>query len=129
MGWGVGNICFARSRVERLPLPDSMFDGVTCSGAFHTFQDTVEALREMARVMKSGARLVVMAAVKGDNFVLKKFYARMPSSPFSTQEALEATHLFEVEELRSYLSQTGLRGFKCDVYGSSYILFHAEKAN
>jgi hypothetical protein len=32
-----------------------------------------------------------------------------------------------VEELRSYLSQTGFRGFKYDVYGDAYILFHAEK--
>ena len=81
---------------------------------------------EMARVMKSSARLAVGTFVKGDNFVLKKFYARMPSSPFSTQEAREAVHFFEVEELRGYLSQTGFRGFKYDVYGSS-ILFHAEK--
>jgi ubiquinone/menaquinone biosynthesis C-methylase UbiE len=125
---GIGNICFARANVERLPFPDSLFDGVTCSGALHTFQDAVEALKEMARVMKSGARLAVLTFVKQDLSILKKFYERMPSSPFSTQEAQEAAHLFEVEELKSYLSQTGFRGFKYDVYGSAYILFHAEKA-
>jgi SAM-dependent methyltransferase len=123
---GIGNICFAHSRAERLPFPDSLFDGVTCSGALHTFQDTVEALTEMARVLKSWARLAVMAAVKGDNSVLTKFYARLPSSPFGEEET-EALHLFDVEELRSYLLQAGFRGFMYDVYGSDHILFHAEK--
>ena len=53
----IENIRFARSMVENLPFPNGVFDGVTCSGALHLFQDTVEALNEMARVMKRGARL------------------------------------------------------------------------
>jgi ubiquinone/menaquinone biosynthesis C-methylase UbiE len=124
---GIGNICFARSRAERFPFPDSLFDGVTCSGAPHLFQDTVEALTEMARVMKSGARLGVLTFVKQDLSILTKFYERVPSSPFSEEESLEVLHLFDVGELRGYLSQTGFRGFQYEVYGSFYILFHAEK--
>jgi hypothetical protein len=50
----IENIRFAHSRAERLPFPDSLFDGVTCSGALHTFQDTVEALKEMAESRKAG---------------------------------------------------------------------------
>jgi ubiquinone/menaquinone biosynthesis C-methylase UbiE len=123
---GIGNIRFARSRAERLPFPESLFDGVTCSGALHTFQDTVEALKEIARVMKSGARLGVLTILKQDPSILKKFFERLPSRPISVEESLEALHLFDVEELRSYLSQTGFREFQYDVYGS-WILFHAEK--
>ena len=122
---GVGNIHFARSRAEILPFPDRVFDGVTCSGALHTFQDTVEALTEMARVMKSGARLGVLTILKEDPSALKRFFERLPRSPFGEGET-EALHLFDVEELRSYLSQAGFRGFEYDVYGCS-ILFHAEK--
>jgi SAM-dependent methyltransferase len=125
---GLENICFARSRAERLPFPASVFDGVTCSGALHTFEDTVGALKEMARVMKSGARLGVLTFVKQDLSILKKFYERVPSSPIGVEESLEALHLFDVEELRSYLSQARFRGFTYDVCGSYYILFHAEKA-
>jgi ubiquinone/menaquinone biosynthesis C-methylase UbiE len=88
----------------------------------------VKALKEMARVMKSGARLGVLTFVKQDLSILKKFYERVPSSPFSMQESLEVLHFFDVEELRSYLSQTGFRGFQYDVYGSYYVLFYAEKA-
>ena len=123
---GIANIHFAHSRAERLPFPDSLFDGVTCSGALHTFQDTVEALKEMARVMKSGARLGVQTFLKQDLSIFTKFYERLSSSPFGEEESLGALHLFDVEELGSYLSQTGFRGFKYDVYGP-YILFHAEK--
>ena len=148
---GIGNIRFAHSRAERLPFADGLFDGVTCCGALHTFQDTVEALTEMARVMKSGARLGVLTILKQDLSVLKKFYERVPSSLFGEEASLEVLHLFDVgergryqqsavlnameqkmlhffdvEELDKYLAQTGFRGFKYDVYGP-VILLHAEK--
>ena len=42
----IGNIRFARSMAEKLPFPDGVFDGVTCSGALHLFQDTVKALNK-----------------------------------------------------------------------------------
>jgi SAM-dependent methyltransferase len=122
---GIGNICFAHSRAERLPFPDSLFDGVTCSGALHTFQDTVEALTEMARVMKSGARLGVLTILKQDLSVLKRFYERLPNGLFGEEET-EALHLFDMEELETYLSQTGFKEFVYNIYGPS-ILFHAEK--
>ena len=124
---GIGNIRFARGMAERLPFSDSVFDGVTCSGALHLFQDTVEeALSEMARVMKTGARLAVMTFVKGDLSAFKMILERLgTSNPFG-QESLEMLHFFDVEELERYLSQTGFKGFAYDIYGLS-ILFHAEK--
>ncbi len=33
----------------------------------------------------------------------------------------------DVEEIDSYLSQTGFKGFAYKVYGSALMLFHAEK--
>jgi len=86
---GIGNIRFARSRVERLPFSDNVFDGVTCSGAPYLFQDTVEeALSEMARVMKTGARLAVMTFVKAGLSAFKMILERLgTSNPFS-QESL-----------------------------------------
>ena len=123
---GIGNVCFAHSMAEKLPFQDGVFDGVTCSGALHLFQDTAEALNEMARVMKRGARLVVQTFVKQDlsNF-RKSFECLGAGNPF-VAEALEAVHFFDVEELERYLSQTGFKGFAYDIYGPA-ILFHAEK--
>ncbi|HXY88588.1 MAG TPA: methyltransferase domain-containing protein [Candidatus Acidoferrales bacterium] len=122
----IGNVCFARSMGEKLPFTDDVFDGVTCSGALHLFQNTAEALKEMARVMKRGARMVVQTFVKQDLSNFRKSFERLGAgNPFVT-EALEAVHFFDVEELERYLSQTGFKGFAYNIYGPS-ILFHAEK--
>jgi ubiquinone/menaquinone biosynthesis C-methylase UbiE len=122
----IENICFARSRAERLPFPDAMFDGVTCSGALHLFQDTAEALNEMARVLKRGARLAVMTFVKQDLSTFKMSFERLGAGNPFVEETLEALHFFDVEELDTYLSQTGFKGFAYTIYGP-FILFHAEK--
>jgi len=123
---GIGNIRFARGMAERLPFPDDLFDGVTCSGALHTFQDTVEALSEMARVMKRGARLAVMTLVNGDLSTFKMILERVGASNIFDEESLEAIHIFDAEELGNYLSQAGFKGFTYTIYGVS-IVFHAEK--
>jgi len=52
---GIRNIRFARGMAKRLPFPDGVFDGVTCSGALHGFPNTVEALSEMARIVRGGS--------------------------------------------------------------------------
>jgi len=57
---GIGNIQFARATVETLPFRNSFFNLALCGGALHLFPDTVVALREIGRVMKSGALLAVM---------------------------------------------------------------------
>jgi len=122
----IGNIHFSRSMAEKLPFPDDVFDGVTCSGALHLFQDTAQALSEMARVMKRGARLAVMTFVKQDLSNFKMSFERLGAGNPFVVEALKAIHFFDVEELERYLSQTGFKGFAYDIYGPS-VLFHAEK--
>jgi ubiquinone/menaquinone biosynthesis C-methylase UbiE len=134
---GIGNVCFARSRAERLPFPDGIFDGVTCRGALHLFSDIVEALSEMARVLKAGARLAVLTIVKSDSFSFEDYLKTMSSlvdgleaavlfDEESLEKSLKALHIFDVKKLDKYLSQTGFRGFAYDIYGPA-ILFHAKK--
>ena len=152
---GIGNVRFARCRAERLPFPDAVFDGVTSSLALQLFPDIVEAMSEMARVMERGARLAVMAPVKGDPSVYKMFLERMEEPTIKRfteclrtsipldEDMLEAIrnsdverlekylsqagmHLFDAEELDAYLSQTGFKRFTYTIYGH-LILFRAEK--
>jgi len=47
-------------------------------------------------------------------------------SPEVNEESPEILHIFDVEELGSYLSQAGFKGFTYTIYGF-FILFHAEK--
>jgi len=115
---GLSNIRFARARAEKLPFPDSLFDGVVCCGALHLFPDTEQALGEMARVTKKGARLAVMTFVKRRFLKFKRVYEHLASD--------HGVHVFNVEELDSYLSKTGFKDFIYNIYGSM-ILFHAEK--
>ena len=50
---------FARARVESLPFGDGFFEAALCCGSLHLFADTEVALREIARVLKTGAILSV----------------------------------------------------------------------
>jgi len=52
---GIPNVHFARARVEALPFEAGFFDAALCCGSLHLFEDTVIALREMARVIKPRA--------------------------------------------------------------------------
>jgi hypothetical protein len=82
----------------------------------------------MARVMRRGARLAVLTFLKQGLSALKTLLERLDaSSPFGEEKSLELLHLFDVEELESYLSQTGFKGFAYDIYGP-FILFYAEKS-
>jgi SAM-dependent methyltransferase len=114
----IGNVRFARARAEKLPFLDGLFDGVVCCGALHLFPETVEALSEMARVMKKGARLAVMTFVKRRFFRFKGVYEHLRKD--------HGAYIFDIEELDSYFSKTGFKDFTYNIYGS-IIIFHAEK--
>jgi len=114
----IDNIRFARARAEKLPFPDGLFDGVVCCGALHLFPDTAEALSEIGRVMRKGARLAVMTFVKRRFLKFKRVYEHLRRD--------HGVHVFDEEELNRYLSQSGFKEFKYNTYGSM-ILFHAEK--
>lgn len=56
---GVVNVLFCLGDAEALPFRDGAFDIVTCRVAAHHFLDLRRALDEMARVTRSGGRVVV----------------------------------------------------------------------
>ncbi|GAA4225089.1 demethylmenaquinone methyltransferase [Streptosporangium album] len=59
-GGGVRGVSFIAGDALRLPFADGVFDAVTISTALRNVQDTDQALREMLRVAKPGARLVIL---------------------------------------------------------------------
>jgi ubiquinone/menaquinone biosynthesis C-methylase UbiE len=56
-GMSVG---FRRGDVHALPFADNVFDYLACRAAFKNFSRPVEALREMRRVVKPGAELLII---------------------------------------------------------------------
>ena len=53
---------FSHASAEKLPFLDGSFDKVYCKGAIDHFYDPRGALKEMARVLKPGGRLIVSVA-------------------------------------------------------------------
>jgi SAM-dependent methyltransferase len=51
---------FTRADAYRLPFDDDSFDLVWCAQSFITLDDPVQALRELARVVRSGGRIAVL---------------------------------------------------------------------
>lgn len=45
---------------ESLPFPDSYFDGLVCSDAFHHIRDQEAAAREIARVVRPGGAALML---------------------------------------------------------------------
>lgn len=114
----MGNILLARAEVEHLPFKDDFFDGVSCCGALHLFPDVTEAFKEMNRVLKKEGKLAVMTFVRKRFLGIKRIYEHLDKD--------HHFHVFDVDELKSYLENTGYSNFKYNIYGSM-ILFEAKK--
>lgn len=53
---------FAVADAQRLPFPDQSFDLVICNSVIHWFEDRLQALREMRRVLRPGGSLALICA-------------------------------------------------------------------
>lgn len=56
---GIFNVRFEKGDVTSIPHPDGSFDIITCRRAAHHFHDLNASLREMARVLRLGGRMVI----------------------------------------------------------------------
>lgn len=57
---GIENVTFLRGDAEALPFPSDSFDIITCRLAAHHFPNPAQAVREAARVLKPGGRLLLL---------------------------------------------------------------------
>jgi len=64
---GLSNVRFQLGRAEALPFDNASFDVVVSRSALHHFVDPALTLREMARVMKPGARMVTVDVTASEN--------------------------------------------------------------
>lgn len=70
---GIENVAFIQGDAEALPFPDASFDLVTCRMAAHHFPHPAHAVREAARVLKPGGRLLLLDLYAPDDPELDRF--------------------------------------------------------
>jgi ubiquinone/menaquinone biosynthesis C-methylase UbiE len=83
---------------HRLPFARNVFDNVICFAAFPHFDDPALALREMARVARPGARLVIA------HLLSREELARHHGG----HEAVADDILPDAERMRAFFRQAGL---------------------
>jgi ubiquinone/menaquinone biosynthesis C-methylase UbiE len=96
------NVEYVQGSAESIPYPSSTFDKVVSVSCLEHFENPLEGLREMARVLKPGGRL----AISVDSLLPEN------SSPsFREWHARRhfVTHYFNREQLMGMLKQVGLR--------------------
>jgi len=93
------NVRFAQADAEYLPFANCSFDVVSCRIAFHHFPYPQAALSEMARVCKSGGRVVIVDVVSSEDSVKSEYHNQME-------------RLFDDSHVKLY-KQTELRAMMC----------------
>lgn len=56
----VGNVVYSQVNAERIPFPDNSFDCITIAFGLRNVTDKQQALKEMARVLRPGGRVLVL---------------------------------------------------------------------
>lgn len=94
---------------ESLPFPDSYFDGLVCSDAFHHVRDQTAAAKEIARVVRPGGGAL--------------FLEFEPTKTLTWLERLvrEPAHFRTSQELQQFLASHGIRGECIPVGATTYL--------
>ncbi len=72
---------------ENLPFKDNTFDAAISAGSIEYWPNPQKGIEEMARVTKSGGRVVILAPRKPDNPLVRKFAESIMLFP-STQQCV-----------------------------------------
>jgi ubiquinone/menaquinone biosynthesis C-methylase UbiE len=100
----VHNVHFVLGEAEHLPFKDSEFDVVVCRLAVHHFPQPEREIREMARVLKVGGRLVISDTISSED----EREARLHNALERLRDPSHARMLPQTE-LRTLIEGVGLR--------------------
>lgn len=100
---GLANLETRKGTAEHLPFADATFDVITVRHAPHHFADLPGAVREMARVAKPGARVVVVDSYAPEDAALDRQWNRM-------EKLRDPSHVrnYRPDEWRAMMLDAGL---------------------
>ncbi len=118
---GLSNVGFVEADSARLPFEDEHFTAILCTTSFHHYSDPASAVREMARVLSRGGRVVIAdgnadrLAVRAIDLVIRIF---------------EPSHVrvYRLGELAAFLHGAGFGKAQVrKLYDGAYVLVKAAK--
>ncbi|MGC5009410.1 demethylmenaquinone methyltransferase [Streptosporangium sp. DT93] len=111
-GGGVRGVSFVAGDALRLPFADDVFDAVTISTALRNVHDTAGALREMYRVARPGARLVILEfshpTPRSFDLVYSRYLMRLMPQVAKVLGSNDDSYEYLAESIRAWPDQAGL---------------------
>jgi len=118
---GLDNVDFRVMDVESLEFEDESFDIVSCRFAFHHFTDPGKAVTEMARVCKTGGKIVLVDGLSSEDSAKSEYHNRI-------EQLRDPSHvrLYSEPELVRMLKAAGLkvihaRNWDADFYFDEWV--------
>ncbi|MDX6554308.1 MAG: hypothetical protein QOD86_503 [Miltoncostaeaceae bacterium] len=97
-----------RGTAETLPMDEAAFDAVVSGMAFHWFPDKPAAVRAMARAVRPGGTVAILASGRGSDREFQRVLADMrPRVPEAWVGVFDLIHR-DGPELEGYLEDAGL---------------------
>lgn len=101
---------FIQGKAESIPLADGFFDGATCMFTLHHWDDMQKGLAEVNRVLKPGARLVILS------FTPKQMYGYWLCHYFPEMMRRSALLTPDIEVMTEILNNAGFTTVNTENY-------------
>jgi demethylmenaquinone methyltransferase/2-methoxy-6-polyprenyl-1,4-benzoquinol methylase len=111
-GGGVRGVTFVAGDALRLPFADGVFDAVSISFALRNVSDTAAALREMLRVARPGARLVICEfsrpTIRSFDLVYTQYLMKLLPQVARAASSNPESYEYLAESIRAWHDQAAL---------------------
>ncbi len=136
-GRGIDSVRFEWADALELPYDSARFDAVTVGFGVRNFADRDRGLRELARVLRPGGRLVVLEFTEPRRPPFSTFYSiwfdrivpvlgRLTNDPAAYSYLAESVHSFpDPPGLAAKMDAAGLVGIRYTVLGGGIVAIHS----
>ena len=136
-GRGIDSVRFEWADALELPYDSGRFDAVTVGFGVRNFADRDRGLRELARVLRPGGRLVVLEFTEPRRPPFSTFYSiwfdrivpvlgRLTNDPAAYSYLAESVHSFpDPPGLAAKMDAAGLVGIRYTVLGGGIVTIHS----